>query len=152
MIAMINLVNIHHHTELHIFFLVVRTSKLYSLGNFQICNTVLLTIVTILTWHPQISCMGQAINKLFTFALMIILTIGITITMLQIRKQIKRGKAICPKFSQSLRREEEFEHVCSDSCSSYILWLEVINCVTMWTQFLPLNLVNLFLPCESSCP
>ena len=46
---MINLVNIHHHTELHIFFLVVRTSKLYSLGNFQICNTVLLTIVTILT-------------------------------------------------------------------------------------------------------
>ena len=46
MITTISLVNIHHHS--HNFFLVMRTFKIYSLRNFQICNTVLLTIVILL--------------------------------------------------------------------------------------------------------
>ena len=35
-------------TVIKIFFLVIRTFKIYSLSNFQIRNTVLLTIVTVL--------------------------------------------------------------------------------------------------------
>ena len=40
----ISLVNNHYHTYTN-FFLVMRTFKIYSLNNFQICNSVLLTIV-----------------------------------------------------------------------------------------------------------
>ena len=42
MIITINLVTCH--TELQFFFLMMRAFKIYSLSNFQICNTVLLTI------------------------------------------------------------------------------------------------------------
>ena len=44
----VNLGTICHHTKLYIFFLVMRTFKSYSLSNFQICNTILLTIVATL--------------------------------------------------------------------------------------------------------
>ena len=44
----VSLVTVHHHTVANIFFLVVRTFKIYFLSNFQICNTVLLTMVTTL--------------------------------------------------------------------------------------------------------
>ena len=36
-----------------IFFLVMRTFKIYSLGSFQICSKVLLTIVATLYMHPH---------------------------------------------------------------------------------------------------
>lgn len=48
MTTTISLVTTHHLTELHIFFLVLGTFRIYSLGNFQIYITVLLTIVPIL--------------------------------------------------------------------------------------------------------
>ena len=48
MIATISSVNIHYHIQLQFLFLVMRTFKIYSLSNFQICKTVCLTIVTIL--------------------------------------------------------------------------------------------------------
>ena len=48
MITTISLDNIHQHTYLQNFFLVMRTFKIYSLSNFQICNTVLLIIVAML--------------------------------------------------------------------------------------------------------
>ena len=49
MITQINLVNVHHHTWLHNFFpLVMRKFKIYSLSDFQICNTILLTMVAML--------------------------------------------------------------------------------------------------------
>ena len=44
MITTISLINIHHHAQLHFFFPVMRTFKIYSLSSFQIYNTVLLTI------------------------------------------------------------------------------------------------------------
>ena len=47
MITAISLVKIHHLTLLQTFFL-VRTFKIYSLSNFQTCNVVLLTTVTVL--------------------------------------------------------------------------------------------------------
>ena len=47
MITTISLVNICHHTVI-IFFPVMRSFKIYSLSNFQICNMVLLIIVTML--------------------------------------------------------------------------------------------------------
>ena len=40
MITPIILVNSHHHTQLQIFFLVIRNSKVYFLSNIQIYNTV----------------------------------------------------------------------------------------------------------------
>ena len=40
-------VTIHHYKN---FFLLLRTFKIYSLSNFQICNIVL-AVVTICTWH-----------------------------------------------------------------------------------------------------
>ena len=40
-------VTIHHYRN---FFLLLRTFKIYSLSNFQICNIVL-AVVTICTWH-----------------------------------------------------------------------------------------------------
>lgn len=43
----ISLVNTHYHTYLHIFFIVMRTLKIYSLSNFQVCNMVL-SIITVL--------------------------------------------------------------------------------------------------------
>ena len=48
MITIISLVNICYHTELQFFFLVMRTFKIYSLSNFQLCNTISLTVVTML--------------------------------------------------------------------------------------------------------
>ena len=42
------LVNVGHPTQLQFFFLVIRTFKVHSLSNFQIYNTVLLTIITML--------------------------------------------------------------------------------------------------------
>ena len=42
-----SLVNIHHHTQLQFFFLVVKTFQIYFLSSFQIYITVL-TIVTML--------------------------------------------------------------------------------------------------------
>ena len=48
MITTVNLVNIHHHTYVNFFFLVMRGLKIYSLSNFQIYNIVLLTRVTLL--------------------------------------------------------------------------------------------------------
>ena len=49
MLNTVSLVNIHPLTELkNNLFLVMRTFKIYSLSNFQICNTVLLTTVTML--------------------------------------------------------------------------------------------------------
>ena len=47
MFTTIRVVNIYRHTVIF-FFLVMRTFKTYSLLNFQIYNTVLLTIVTML--------------------------------------------------------------------------------------------------------
>ena len=46
-IITISLVNIHKHMDVSIF-LMMRTFKIYSMCNFQICNKVLLTIVTML--------------------------------------------------------------------------------------------------------
>ena len=43
----VSLVNIHHHTQLQFFFLVVKTFQIYFLSSFQIYITVL-TIVTML--------------------------------------------------------------------------------------------------------
>ena len=49
MITTVSLVNICHHTWLRkMFFLVMRIFKTYSLSYFQICNTILLIIVTVL--------------------------------------------------------------------------------------------------------
>ena len=48
MITTVNLVSVHHLTELQFFFLVMRTFKIYCLRDFPIHNTVLLTIVTML--------------------------------------------------------------------------------------------------------
>ena len=50
MVNMISLVNVHHHTcySYKIFFLVMRTFKIYYFSNLQICNTVLLTTVNML--------------------------------------------------------------------------------------------------------
>ena len=45
---MISLVTICQHQSYQIFFLVMRTFKIYFLSTFEICNTVLLTIVTML--------------------------------------------------------------------------------------------------------
>ena len=45
MATTISLVNICHHSY-KIFFPVMRTLKIYSLSNFQICHAVLLTIVS----------------------------------------------------------------------------------------------------------
>ena len=45
MTVTISLVNIHHHT-VTIFFLVLRTVKIYSASNLQIYNIALLTTVT----------------------------------------------------------------------------------------------------------
>ena len=47
-IARASLVNIHHHIITN-FFHVMRTFKIHSLSNFQIYNTVLLTIFTMLS-------------------------------------------------------------------------------------------------------
>ena len=47
MITTINLVDVHHLIY-YIFFLVIRSFKIYNLINFQIYNPVLLTIVIIL--------------------------------------------------------------------------------------------------------
>lgn len=44
----ISLLNIHQHMSLQIFFPVMRPFRIYSLSNFQIYNTILLTIVTLL--------------------------------------------------------------------------------------------------------
>ena len=52
MIIVIRLVNIHHYTELQFLFLLMRTFKIYSPSNFQIYNTVSLTIVTVLYVQP----------------------------------------------------------------------------------------------------
>ena len=43
-----SVVKIHYHTQYKIFFLVMKTFKIYSLNNFQICNAVLLTWVAML--------------------------------------------------------------------------------------------------------
>lgn len=48
MITTISLVTIHPHTKLRFVFLVMRTFRFYSLGNFQIGTTILLTIVPLL--------------------------------------------------------------------------------------------------------
>ena len=48
MIITISLVNIHPLTQFTDLFLVMRTFKIYSLSNFQIYTTVLLTTVTML--------------------------------------------------------------------------------------------------------
>lgn len=48
MITTVSLVNITHFTQLQIFFLVMRTSKIYSLSNFKMQNTVLCSVVTVL--------------------------------------------------------------------------------------------------------
>lgn len=48
MITAVSLVNITHFTQLQIFFLVMRTSKIYSLSNFKMQNTVLCSVVTVL--------------------------------------------------------------------------------------------------------
>ena len=53
MVATVSLVNIDHHMELHISFLVMRTFKIHSLSNFKIRNTVLLTIVACCILHPK---------------------------------------------------------------------------------------------------
>ena len=53
MITSVSLVNIHHHTYLHIFLLLMETFKSCSLSNFQIYNTVLLTIVSMLYITPK---------------------------------------------------------------------------------------------------
>ena len=45
---MITTVNFHHLTQLQIFCLALRVFKIYSSSNFQICNTVSLTIVAVL--------------------------------------------------------------------------------------------------------
>ena len=47
MITTMSLVNIHHH-RYRFFFLLKRTFKIYSLSNFQVCNTELSTIVNML--------------------------------------------------------------------------------------------------------
>ena len=52
MITPISLVNIHQHTQLH-FFLVMKTFRISSLCNFQICSIVLLIIVTIICYIPR---------------------------------------------------------------------------------------------------
>lgn len=41
-----SLVIIHQHTVTKFFYLVIRTYKIISLGNFQVYNSVLFTIVT----------------------------------------------------------------------------------------------------------
>lgn len=48
MITTGSLANIYHHTVINFFLFVMRSVKIYFLRNFQICNTVLFTIVTML--------------------------------------------------------------------------------------------------------
>ena len=49
MITTIGLVNANHHAWLQKnCFLMMKTFKIYSLSNFQICNAVIITIVTML--------------------------------------------------------------------------------------------------------
>ena len=48
MIITISLVNIHPLTQFTDLFLVMRTFKIYSLSNFQIYDTLLLTLVAML--------------------------------------------------------------------------------------------------------
>lgn len=48
MITAVSLVNITHFTQLQNFCLVMRTSKIYSLSNFKMQNTVLCSVVTVL--------------------------------------------------------------------------------------------------------
>ena len=50
--VLISLVNIHHLIQLHFFFHLMRTLKIYFLSNFQIGDTVLLSIVTVLGITP----------------------------------------------------------------------------------------------------
>ena len=45
-----NLVNVHHQS--YNFFPVMSTFKIHPLSNFQICNTVLLTMVTMYITSP----------------------------------------------------------------------------------------------------
>ena len=45
---LLSLVNIHHHRDLYLFLLVIRTFTIDSLSNFQMCSTVLLITVTML--------------------------------------------------------------------------------------------------------
>ena len=52
MITTVSLVNIHHHTDLYSFLLVIRTFNIDSLSNFQMCSTVLLITVTMLYIAP----------------------------------------------------------------------------------------------------
>ena len=68
MITTISLVNIHQHTQLH-FFLVMKTFKISSLCNFQICNIVLLIIVIMIhvTSPRLISFMIGSLYLLTTF-------------------------------------------------------------------------------------
>ena len=58
-IITISLVNIHHHTQLKLFFY-MWTWRLYSLSNFQICNTVLTTVtmlyMTGFPWLMMVLC------------------------------------------------------------------------------------------------
>ena len=48
MIATVSLINICHHIQFQKLFLLMRAFKICSFNNIQICNTVLLTIVTML--------------------------------------------------------------------------------------------------------
>ena len=52
MITTVSLVNIHHHTDLYLFLLVIRTFNIDCLSNFQMCSTVLLITVTMLYIAP----------------------------------------------------------------------------------------------------
>ena len=52
MITTVSLVNICHIVT--VFFLVMRTFKIYSLSNFPMCSTALLTIVTMLHITPPV--------------------------------------------------------------------------------------------------
>lgn len=52
MVATITVVNIHHLTWLQIYFLVINTSKIYSLSNVQIYNIALFILITMLYVKP----------------------------------------------------------------------------------------------------
>ena len=66
-ITTISLVNIYHLTKLQSFFLVMRMFKIYSFSNFQISNTILLTIVIMpYITSPALICLITGSEYLLT--------------------------------------------------------------------------------------
>ena len=70
----VNLANIHHHKHTNFcFFLVITTFKMYSLSNFQICNTMFLTTIPMLyITFPELIYLVAGLFFFFFFYLLTI--------------------------------------------------------------------------------